>query len=130
MGGVDLERTGSRRVITDIAETMARFSSGRSGRVVGGRAAWRLLIHEKRPRNVRFAPQSRHARFDGPRLITVNLNPQARERRNLDRNGTLGSSVDWGRPGGRTSQAFLMARSSRWRAFCSLWSIRTVALLS
>jgi hypothetical protein len=46
------------------------------------------------------------------------------------RNGTLGSSVGWGRPGGPTSQAFLMARSSRPRAFCPSWSIKTVASLS
>lgn len=46
------------------------------------------------------------------------------------RNGTLGSSGGWGRPGGGTSQAFLMARSSRWRALCSSWSIRRVASLS
>ena len=46
------------------------------------------------------------------------------------RNGTLGSSAGCGRPGGATSQAFLMARSSLSRAFCTSWSIRIVASLS
>jgi hypothetical protein len=46
------------------------------------------------------------------------------------RKGTLGSHVGWGILPGDVCHALLMARTSRSRAFCTSWSIRTVALLS